>query len=276
MQIVDEFELTDGLRFLHSTYSTYKKPYSSLSRVAPSLSILFSSVFREMWNTLRTKFLRILEVENNKNVRCLRPRRIRPLRIISITFCTSRRKVASKIRQKISLLVAPRVCWAQGSLRGINVPVRSRMSPRFPLPASLNRCTRRRSSRGPRSARSCCPPAAERDPCVRSGTPACGRDRRASIGISPWRARFDSAKASPADNRCARSAWLLAPSYPGTVLNLNGEHKVVRLLRWVSTMGSYRLMSSVQCFNKIQNGYFLRFLTGYLRLSLYVCNIGFF
>lgn len=62
---------------------------------------------------------------------------------------------------------------------------RSRMSLRSPPPVSLSpRCTRKRSSRGPRSARSCCPPAAGRDPCVGSGIPACGRDRRASIAIS--------------------------------------------------------------------------------------------
>lgn len=208
----------------------------------------------------RIRFLRISEVQNNKNAR---PRRIRSLGIIS--FCTFAREghfEGQSIRQRISLIIAP----TRVSPRKINFPDRRWGLMRSPLsPTSLNRCTRKRSSRGPRSGRSCCPPAAVRDPCVGFGTPACGRDRRASIGILPWRARFGSAKASPADNRCARSAWLPAPSYPGTVLNLGREHKVVRLLRRDvrhdrrSTVRSYRPLINVQCFNKVQNRSFLYF-----------------
>lgn len=84
----------------------------------------------------------------------------------------------------------------------------------------LNRCIRMRNSRGPRNVRSYCPREAGPDPFSASGIPASCLDRRANTGISLWTARFDSAKASPVDNRSARSASLPVPSCPGTVSNL--------------------------------------------------------
>lgn len=94
---------------------------------------------------------------------------------------------------------------------------------RFPMNLywmMLNRCILRRSSRDLRNVRSYCPRAAAPDPSLESGTPACGLDQPANIGISPWTARFDNAKVSPADNCSARFASLLVPSCPGTVSNL--------------------------------------------------------
>ena len=76
-------------------------------------------------------------------------------------------------------------------LSGFVAPCGSKMirisetiSERFPE-LIISQCTRRRSSRGPRNVRSGCPRAAAPGPSSGSGIPACGLDRRASIGISP-------------------------------------------------------------------------------------------
>lgn len=93
---------------------------------------------------------------------------------------------------------------------------------RFPMNLywmMLNRCILRRSFRDLRNVRSYCPRVTAPDPSLESGTPACGLDQPANIGISPWTARFDNAKVSPADNCSARFASLLVPSCPGTVSN---------------------------------------------------------
>lgn len=114
-----------------------------------------------------------------------RPRRIRFLGIISIMFCTCEGKSKTNTSENLPVRVAPTRVLSASLFAGSISRVRSRMSLRFPPPISFNQCTRRQSSRDPRSARSCCPPAVEQDPCVRSGTPACDQDRPASIGISP-------------------------------------------------------------------------------------------
>lgn len=169
---MDEFEPADGLQFFlridEFPYSEIFFDISPLSQVAPPV---IDSAFQAYFtNAPHAKFLRISGVSGT--IRTQDPARS--------VHSRGRVTLEEYVRENLPAHVAPtRVSGASLSAE----------SPFFWLEdvpsADLNRCTRRRSSRGPRSARSCCPPAAARGPCAGSGTPACGRDRRASIGILP-------------------------------------------------------------------------------------------